>query len=52
MCLCILCSDHQGDRPRPLPDVKEINKGAVDLTERKGAPAWDYDVRIYTLSVF
>ncbi|XP_019180863.1 PREDICTED: E3 ubiquitin-protein ligase ORTHRUS 2-like [Ipomoea nil] len=36
-------SDDHGDRPRSLPDVKEIKKGAVDVTERKGAPAWDYD---------
>nr|GMD84378.1 ribonucleotide reductase 1 [Ipomoea batatas] len=25
-----------------LPDVKEIKKGAIDITERKEAPAWDY----------
>ncbi|KAE9607202.1 putative methyltransferase chromatin regulator PHD family [Lupinus albus] len=31
-----------GDRPRPLPKIKEL-KDAVDLTERKGAPSWDYD---------
>ncbi|VFQ60876.1 unnamed protein product [Cuscuta campestris] len=36
-------SDDIGDRPRPLPDVKELKNGAVDITERKGAPAWDYD---------
>nr|GMD80766.1 E3 ubiquitin-protein ligase ORTHRUS 2-like [Ipomoea batatas]GME08089.1 E3 ubiquitin-protein ligase ORTHRUS 2-like [Ipomoea batatas] len=36
-------SDNLGDRPRSLPDVKEIKKGATDITERKGAPAWDYD---------
>ncbi|KAK7291156.1 hypothetical protein RIF29_06079 [Crotalaria pallida] len=35
-------SDDFGDRPRPLPKVKEL-KGAVDLTERTGSPSWDYD---------
>ncbi|CAN4124126.1 unnamed protein product [Withania somnifera] len=35
-------SDDHGDRPRALPNLKELN-GATDLTERKGAPAWDYD---------
>lgn len=37
-------SDEHGDRPRALPPIKEL-KGATDMTERKGAPAWDYDVR-------
>lgn len=35
-------SDDHGDRPRALPPIKEL-KGATDMTERKGAPAWDYD---------
>ncbi|CAL0331402.1 unnamed protein product [Lupinus luteus] len=35
-------SDDCGDRPRPLPKIKEL-KGAVDLAERKEAPSWDYD---------
>ncbi|CAN4123373.1 unnamed protein product [Withania somnifera] len=35
-------SDDHGDRPSALPTIKELN-GATDLTERKGAPAWDYD---------
>ncbi|KAL4298460.1 hypothetical protein S245_057817 [Arachis hypogaea] len=35
-------SDEHGDRPCPLPVVKEL-KGAIDVTERKKAAAWDYD---------
>ncbi|XP_061344128.1 E3 ubiquitin-protein ligase ORTHRUS 2-like [Gastrolobium bilobum] len=35
-------SDDRGDRPRPLPNIEELND-AVDLTERKSAPSWDYD---------
>ncbi|KAG8365791.1 hypothetical protein BUALT_Bualt17G0008500 [Buddleja alternifolia] len=36
-------SDTQGDRPRSsLPPVGEL-KHAVDISERKGSPAWDYD---------
>ncbi|KAF9689028.1 hypothetical protein SADUNF_Sadunf01G0049300 [Salix dunnii] len=35
-------SDVQGDRPRPLPIIKEL-KNAIDITERKGSPSWDYD---------
>ncbi|XP_034906256.1 E3 ubiquitin-protein ligase ORTHRUS 2 [Populus alba] len=35
-------SDVQGDRPRPLPVIKEL-KNAIDITERKGSPSWDYD---------
>lgn len=35
-------SDEIGDRPRPLPKIDEL-KGAVDVTERKGDPSWDYD---------
>ncbi|KAL6011787.1 hypothetical protein ACLOJK_002252 [Asimina triloba] len=34
-------SDEHGDHPRPLPNVKEL-KEAIDITERKGSPAWDY----------
>ncbi|CAJ2659061.1 unnamed protein product [Trifolium pratense] len=35
-------SDLYGDRPRPLPKIKEL-KDAIDITERKGVPSWDYD---------
>ncbi|WVZ95650.1 hypothetical protein U9M48_041384 [Paspalum notatum var. saurae] len=35
-------SDDHGDRPRPLPKIKEL-QGASDITERKGRPSWDYD---------
>ncbi|CAM0885462.1 unnamed protein product [Alopecurus aequalis] len=35
-------SDLHGDRPRPLPKIKEL-QGATDITERKGSPSWDYD---------
>ncbi|XP_027368630.1 E3 ubiquitin-protein ligase ORTHRUS 2-like [Abrus precatorius] len=35
-------SDECGDRPRPLPKIDEL-KAAIDITERKGAPSWDYD---------
>ncbi|KAG8084671.1 hypothetical protein GUJ93_ZPchr0010g8847 [Zizania palustris] len=35
-------SDVCGDRPRPLPKIKELND-AIDLTERKGSPSWDFD---------
>ncbi|GLU06302.1 hypothetical protein SLE2022_233450 [Rubroshorea leprosula] len=31
-----------GDRPRPLPAIKEL-KNAVDITDRKGSPSWDFD---------
>ncbi|XXG80984.1 hypothetical protein AAC387_Pa09g1722 [Persea americana] len=34
-------SDEHGDRPRPLPIIKELKK-ATDITERKESPAWDY----------
>lgn len=40
---CCLFSDDHGDRPRPLPKIKEL-QGATDITERKGRPSWDYDV--------
>ncbi|KAJ9549443.1 hypothetical protein OSB04_021986 [Centaurea solstitialis] len=35
-------SDENGDRPRPLPSIKELTN-ATDVTERKGIPSWDYD---------
>ncbi|KAM0936010.1 putative [histone H3]-lysine(4) N-trimethyltransferase chromatin regulator PHD family [Dioscorea sansibarensis] len=35
-------SDEHGDRPRPLPTIKEL-KNATDITERKESPAWDFD---------
>lgn len=35
-------SDTIGDRPRPLPQIKEL-QDAVDITQRKGTPAWDFD---------
>ncbi|KAK9076231.1 hypothetical protein SSX86_004564 [Deinandra increscens subsp. villosa] len=35
-------SDENGDRPRPLPIIKEM-KDASDVTERNGPPSWDYD---------
>ncbi|KAL8519931.1 hypothetical protein ACS0TY_010750 [Phlomoides rotata] len=36
-------TDNQGDRPRSsLPDIPELKK-AVNITERKQRPAWDYD---------
>ncbi|KAK4779598.1 hypothetical protein SAY87_015704 [Trapa incisa] len=35
-------SDEHGDLPRPMPVVKELKK-AIDITERKGCPSWDYD---------
>ncbi|XP_076956837.1 E3 ubiquitin-protein ligase ORTHRUS 2-like [Bidens hawaiensis] len=35
-------SDENGDRPRPLPVIKEL-KEATDVTERKSPPSWDFD---------
>ncbi|CAD5166358.1 unnamed protein product [Musa acuminata subsp. malaccensis] len=35
-------SDEHGDRPRPLPVIKEL-KNATDAAVRKETPAWDYD---------
>ncbi|XP_030967633.1 E3 ubiquitin-protein ligase ORTHRUS 2-like [Quercus lobata] len=35
-------SDVHGDRPRPLPVIEELNV-AIDITERKESPSWDYD---------
>lgn len=34
-------SDAHGDRPRPLPKIKEL-QGATEIIERKGTPSWDY----------
>jgi E3 ubiquitin-protein ligase UHRF1 len=39
----LISSDFSGDRPRPLPIIEEL-KDAVDVTERKGDPSWDFDV--------
>ncbi|KAL2894807.1 E3 ubiquitin-protein ligase ORTHRUS 2 [Bienertia sinuspersici] len=36
-------SDEHGDRPRRLPNVPEL-KEAMQLTERKESPHWDFDV--------
>ncbi|MCL7042446.1 hypothetical protein MKW94_030552, partial [Papaver nudicaule] len=35
-------SDEHGDRPRPLPVIKEL-KQATDITVRKEQPSWGYD---------
>ncbi|WCJ42045.1 Zinc finger (C3HC4-type RING finger) family protein [Euphorbia peplus] len=35
-------SDVQGDRPRPLPVIKEL-ENATDVTERRDAASWDFD---------
>ncbi|XP_065849738.1 E3 ubiquitin-protein ligase ORTHRUS 2-like isoform X2 [Euphorbia lathyris] len=35
-------SDGQGDRPKPLPVIKELDN-ATDVTERKETPSWDFD---------
>ncbi|CAH8384502.1 unnamed protein product [Eruca vesicaria subsp. sativa] len=35
-------SDERGDRPRPLPDIPELEK-AIDLFERTETPSWDFD---------
>ncbi|XP_050222323.1 E3 ubiquitin-protein ligase ORTHRUS 2-like [Mercurialis annua] len=35
-------SDDHGDRPRPLPAIGEL-ENAVDVTERRVSPSWDYD---------
>ncbi|XVF54792.1 hypothetical protein PTKIN_Ptkin05aG0210100 [Pterospermum kingtungense] len=34
-------SDVHGDRPRPLPDIKELEH-ASNVTERKETPSWDF----------
>ncbi|KAG2706409.1 hypothetical protein I3760_05G102900 [Carya illinoinensis] len=35
-------SDNHGDQPRPLPVINEL-EDAIDITERKESPSWDYD---------
>ncbi|KAI3455158.1 hypothetical protein Pfo_011821 [Paulownia fortunei] len=35
-------SDEHGDRPRRLPVIPEL-KQAIDVSERKESPSWDYD---------
>ncbi|KAL6576479.1 hypothetical protein OROHE_000260 [Orobanche hederae] len=35
-------SDEHGDRPRELPVIPELEH-AIDVTERKESPSWDYD---------
>ncbi|CAA7017911.1 unnamed protein product [Microthlaspi erraticum] len=35
-------SDEHGDRPRPLPNIPELNN-SIDLFERKESPSWDFD---------
>ncbi|ERN06135.1 hypothetical protein AMTRI_Chr06g170940 [Amborella trichopoda] len=35
-------SDEHGDRPRPLPTIKELSK-ATDITERKEKASWDWE---------
>ncbi|CAI9117352.1 OLC1v1018728C1 [Oldenlandia corymbosa var. corymbosa] len=35
-------SDEDGDRPRPLPDVPELQQ-AIHVFERTESPAWDFD---------
>ena len=45
----LVLSDLHGDRPRPLPKIKEL-QGATDITDRKGSPSWDYDVCTHVLS--
>ena len=39
--LTLLAAEH-GDRPRPLPDVKEL-KSVTEVFECKGQKWWDYD---------
>lgn len=35
-------SDDHGDRPRPLPAIRELKK-ATDIFERTESPSWDFD---------
>nr|XP_016447832.1 PREDICTED: E3 ubiquitin-protein ligase ORTHRUS 2-like [Nicotiana tabacum] len=35
-------SDELGDRPRPLPEIPELEE-ALDIFERTRSPLWDYD---------
>ena len=39
--LTCVAAEH-GDRPRPLPDVKEL-KSVTEVFECKGQKWWDYD---------
>jgi len=39
----LIVSDGHGDRPRPLPDIPEL-EGATDINERDEQPSWGYDV--------
>lgn len=41
-----ICSDVHGDRPRPLPVIPEL-VNAIDVTERRVEPSWDFDVRLF-----
>uniref|UniRef100_A0A251VGU8 Putative zinc finger, CCHC-type n=1 Tax=Helianthus annuus TaxID=4232 RepID=A0A251VGU8_HELAN len=47
----IRVNDENGARPRPLPVIMEL-KDASDVTERKGSPSWDNDVRLCNLHFF
>ncbi|XP_059289292.1 E3 ubiquitin-protein ligase ORTHRUS 2-like isoform X2 [Lycium ferocissimum] len=35
-------SDGHGDKPRPLPEIPELEE-ALDIFERTDTPSWDYD---------
>ncbi|KAG2398300.1 E3 ubiquitin-protein ligase ORTHRUS 2 [Vigna angularis] len=37
-------SDDRGDRPRPLPVIRELKKATVTF-ERTESPSWDFDVQ-------
>jgi len=39
-------SDDHGDRPRPLPVIRELKKATV-IHERTESPSWDFDVSDY-----
>ena len=45
----IYCSDEHGDRPRPLPDIPEL-EDAIDLFERNETPSWDFDVSLQDIN--
>lgn len=49
--LQLMCSDENGDLPRPLPTIPEL-KNATDISERKGVASWDYDVSCLSLQSF
>lgn len=36
-------SDDHGDRPRPLPEICELEE-ATSIFEREEAPSWGFDV--------